>query len=190
MELDRGDLVEGLVIRGGQQVDFFNLTSLHGGLTNRFLKACWTTDSVLKSLEQHWRAHGLPGDMQFDNDTVFQGPRLHAEVFGRVTRKCLQLGVIPVFAPPRENGFQASIEAYNGQWQQKVWQRFTFKAPREVRQQSDRFVKAVHQRSDSRIQDTPRRRTFPGEWTFDARQKLQGTVIFIRANALKLGVCE
>jgi len=179
-ELDSGDLVEGLVIHGGQQVEVFNLISLHGGLTNSFVKACWTTDSVLKSLEQHWRQHGLPDYMQFDNDTVFQGPHHHADVFGRVTRMCLQLGVTPVFAPPRENGFQASIEAYNGRWQQKVWQRFTFASLREARQQSDRFVKAVHQRSAIRIQDAPRRRTFPDEWTFDARRKLKGTVIYIR----------
>ena len=179
-ELDSGDLVEGLVLRGGQQVEVFNLISLHGGLTNSFVKACWTTDSVLKSLEQHWREHGLPDYMQFDNDTVFQGPHRHADVFGRVTRMCLQLGVTPVFAPPRENGFQASIEAYNGRWQQKVWQRFTFASLREVRQQSDRFVKAVHQRSAIRIQDAPRRRTFPDEWTFDAGRKLKGTVIYIR----------
>lgn len=180
VELDSGDLVEGLVIRGSQQVEVFNLISLHGGLTNSFVKSCWTTDSVLKSLEQHWRAQGLPGYMQFDNDTLFQGPHQHADVFGRVTRMCLQLGVIPVFAPPRENGFQASIEAYNGRWQQKVWQRFTFQSLREVQKQSDRFVKAVHQRSASRIQDAPRRRAFPEEWTFDVRQKLKGTVIFIR----------
>ncbi len=180
VELDSGDLVEGLVIRGGQPVEVFNLISLHGGLTNSFVKACWTTDSVLKSLESHWREQGLPGYMQFDNDTVFQGPRRHADVFGRVTRMCLQLGVTPVFAPPRENGFQASIEAYNGRWQQKVWQRFTFESLREVQQQSDRFVKAVHQRSAIRIQDAPRRRPYPEDWTFNAQRKLQGTVIFIR----------
>lgn len=180
VELDSGDLVEGLVIRGGQQVEIFNLISLHGGLTNSFVKACWTTDSVLKSLEQHWQEHGLPGYMQFDNDTVFQGPRLHADVFGRVTRMCLQLGVTPVFAPPRENGFQASVEAYNGRWQQKVWQRFTFESLQEVQQQSNRFVKAVHQRSAIRIQDAPRRRPYPEDWTFNAQRRLQGTVIFIR----------
>jgi len=180
VELDSGDLVEGLVIRGGQTVEVFNLISLHGGLTNSFVKACWTTDSVLKALEQHWRAQGLPGYMQFDNDTVFQGPHQHADIFGRVTRMCLQLGVTPVFAPPRENGFQASIEAYNGRWQQKVWQRFTFTSLREVRQQSDRFLKAVHERSASRIQDAPHRRAFPRDWTFEAHQLLKGTVIYLR----------
>lgn len=179
-ELDSGDLVEGLVLRGGQSVEVFNLISLHGGLVNSFVRACWTTDFVLKSLEQHWRAQGLPDYLQFDNDTVFQGPHQHADVFGRVTRMCLQLGVTPVFSPPRENGFQASIEAYNGRWQQKVWQRFTFDSLADVRRQSARFVKAVHQRSASRIQDAPPRRAFPHAWSFQPRRRLQGTVIFIR----------
>ena len=93
--------------------------------------------------------------MPFDNGTEFQGSHAHPDLFGRVTRRCLQLGVIPVFAPPRENGFQASIEADNGRWQQQVWQRFSFESPREVQLQSDRFVKAVQQRSAIRIQHAP-----------------------------------
>ena len=72
------------------------------------------------------------------------------------------------------------FEAYNGRWQQKVWQRFTFKSLRDVQQQSDRFVKAVHQRSAIRIQDAPQRHPYPDDWTFNPQRKLQGTVIFIR----------
>ncbi len=37
------------------------------------MKACWTTDTVLKSREQHGREPGLPGDLPFGNDTVFPG---------------------------------------------------------------------------------------------------------------------
>jgi len=39
-------------------------------------------------------------------------------------RTCLRLDVTPVFAPPRESGFQAAIENFNGRWQAKVWARF------------------------------------------------------------------
>ncbi len=179
-ELDSGDLVEGLVLQGGQSVEVFNLISLHGGLTGSFVNGCWTTTLVLKALERHWRAHGLPDFMQFDNDTLFQGPHQHADVFGRVTRLCLQLRVTPVFAPPQENGFQASIEAYNGRWQQKVWQRFSFASVPDVARQSDRFVKATHRRKAGRIQDAPPRRPFPAAWRFEERQPLQGTVIYLR----------
>ena len=71
-----------------------------------------------------------------------------------------------MFVPPRETGFQAMIEGYNGLWQAKVWARFTFTTPEGVRQQSDRFVAAVRRvaRSGS---IRPVRRAFPspGSWT-------------------------
>jgi len=72
---------------------------------------------------EHWRAVGLPGYAQFDNDAIFEGAQVHPDTIGRVTRTCLSLGVIPVFVPPRETGFQAAIEGFNGLWQAKVWAR-------------------------------------------------------------------
>ena len=56
----------------------------------------------MEALIEHWRQHGLPDYAQFDNDTVFQGAHQWPDTFGRVTRLCLQLGVTPVFTPPRE----------------------------------------------------------------------------------------
>ena len=69
-----------------------------------------TAKAAVEALLEHWRAVGLPGYAQFDNDTIFQGPHQHKDVIGRVMRACLGLGVVPVFAPPRETGFQATIE--------------------------------------------------------------------------------
>lgn len=171
VELDSGDLVEGLVIRGGQEVEVFNLISLHGGLTNSFVKTCWTTDTVLKSLQLHWREHGRPSDMPFDNDTVFQGPHRYADVFGRVTQMCLQLGVTPVFAP-RENGFQASIEAYNGRWQQEGLATFHLQfAPRSPA--ANRPLREGHESTVGiRIQGDPRRRPYPKDWMFNGSFKV------------------
>jgi len=75
----------------------------------------------------HCRAFGFPDYVQFDNDTVFQGPR-HPGALSRVARMAISLGVIPVFTPPRETGFHASIESYNGRWQSKEWSRFHFES--------------------------------------------------------------
>jgi hypothetical protein len=58
-------------------------------------------------------AHGV-GYAQFDNDPLFEGPQIHPDTIGRVARACLGLGVVPVFVPPRETGFQAAIEGFNG----------------------------------------------------------------------------
>ena len=63
-----------------------------------------TAKAAVEALVEHWRAVGLPGYAQFDNDTIFQGPHQHPDVVGRVMRLCLSLGVVPVFVPPRETG--------------------------------------------------------------------------------------
>src|SRR5262249_56596077 len=83
-----------------------------------------TAKLVVESLIEHWRAFGLPGYAQFDNDTIFQGTHAHPDVVGRVSRLCLSLGVVPVFVVPHEFGFQSMVENYNGTWQAKVWARF------------------------------------------------------------------
>ena len=60
-ELDGVDIVEGLALKGGPQVEVLNLVSLHGGLV-----ASWpvampvTTDVTLQALVEHWREVGLP----------------------------------------------------------------------------------------------------------------------------------
>ena len=73
-ELDSFDVVEGLVIKDGPQVEVLNGVSLHGGLAASWpVEASVTAKLVVESLIEHWRAFGLPGYAQFDNDTIFQG---------------------------------------------------------------------------------------------------------------------
>src|SRR3954452_11794843 len=145
-ELDCFDVVEGLVIKGGPHVEVLNGISLHGGLVNSWpTEASVTAKFVAECLIEHWKEVGLPGYAQFDNDMIFQGPHAHPDVVGRVTRVCLSLGVVPVFVPPREMGFQAIMEGYNGTWQAKVWSRFTHESLTALQGQSARFV-AAHRR--------------------------------------------
>jgi hypothetical protein len=179
-ELDSFDFVEGLVIRGGIDVEVFNAVSLHGGLCASFVGSLWTAKNTAKSLSEHWRNHGLPQYAQFDNDTRFQGAHQHKDSFGQVTRLCLQLGITPVFAPPRETGFQASIENYNGRWQAKVWNRFQHASLKALDLRSQKFIAAAHERSASRIQEAPPRRKFPADWKFNPHVPLVGTVIYLR----------
>jgi transposase len=179
-ELDSFDFVEGLVIRGGTDVMVLNVISLHGGLCASWVRSLWTAKDAVQTLLGHWREQGLPGYAQFDNDTIFQGPHQWPDTFGRVSRLCLQLGVIPVFAPPRETGFQAAIENYNGRWQVRVWQRFEHEDLRMLGRHSDRFVAALRQRGAARRDAAPARRPFPGRWALDLQRPLRGTVIFLR----------
>jgi len=153
-ELDSFDIVEGLVIKGGSNVEVLNGISLHGGLVGSWTRSRITAKITVNCLMSHWRAFGFPDYVQFDNDTVFQGPR-HPDALGRVARMAISLGVIPVFTPPRETGFQASIESYNGRWQSKVWSRFHFESREHLRSQSDKYVRAVRQRAATRIEGAP-----------------------------------
>ena len=167
-EIDAFDVVEGLKIKDGPLVEVLNGVSLHGGLVASWPQAASirATD-VVERLLGHWRAHGLPGYAQFDNDTLFQGPHRHADSVGRVIRLCLGLGVVPVFAPVSEHGFQAAIEGYNGLWQAKVWSRYLHASLAELAGRSEAYVVAHRRRSAARRESAPERRAFPADWALD-----------------------
>lgn len=179
-EIDSLDSVEGLVIRGGPQVEVLTLISVHGGLVAAWPEAGLSAKLVVTRLLAHWQAWGLPTYAQFDNATIFQGPHQHRDVIGRVMRVCLSLGVVPVFVPPREPGFQAAIESFNGRWQAKVWTRFQHASLPALRDQSDRYVAASRRRAALRIDAAPPRRPFPLPWHLDVQAQPAGLVIFIR----------
>jgi len=117
---------------------------------------------------------------QFDNDTRFQGAHHYPDNLGRVTRVCLSLQVIPVFTPPRETGFQAAIESYNGRWQAKVWRRFHYDSLRSLQDQSDRFVAASRARAAERVLAAPLRQPFPRSWQLDLQTHPTGRIVFLR----------
>jgi len=179
-ELDSFDVIEDLVITGGIDVNILTGMSLHGGLAGAWPNSQITAKYTVQALLEHWRQWGLPTYAKFDNDTVFQGAHQHPDSFGRVTRVCLSLGVTPVFAPPRETGFQADIEAFNGRWQQGVWHRFRYTSLAQVQRQSRKYVYAVRHKYAARIEAAPPRRPFPQTWRLNLQTPLQGIVIFLR----------
>jgi hypothetical protein len=180
-ELDSFDVVEGLVIKGGPQIEVLNGVSLHGGLAGSWpVEASVTAKVVVASLIEHWRAFGLPGYAQFDNDTIFQGPPAHPDVVGRVSRLCLGLGVVPVFVVPHEFGFQSAVENDNGTWQAKVWARFEHGALADLQGRSERYVTALRRHRADRIESAPRRRAFPRRWRLDLQSRPKGRIIYLR----------
>jgi transposase len=187
-ELDSSDIVEGLVIKGGAHVEVLNATSLHGGLVASWPMGVVTAKAAVEALVGHWRVVGLPAYAQFDNDTIFQGPHQHKDVVGRVARLCLGLGIVPVFAPPREPGFQAAIENYNGRWQAKVWARFTHESLEGLEAQSGRYVAASRLRAAARIEAAPSRRPFPKAWAPDLQAAPRGRIIYLRRTGATGGV--
>ncbi len=180
VELESFDTIEGLAIRGGPHLTVLTGISLHGGLPAAWPERSISAKSVVEKLVEHWREVGLPAYAQFDNDQRFTGPRQYPDTVGRVSRLCLLLGVIPVFAPPNETGFQAAIESFNGRWQAKVWSRFEHKTLRALQNRSVEYVAAARQRNAARIESAPQRRPFPKRWRLDLQKHPQGTIVYIR----------
>jgi putative transposase len=180
-ELDSFDIVEGLVIKDGPQIEVLNGVSLHGGLV-----VSWptlspvTTVLTVQSLLEHWRLVGLPGYAQFDNDMIFHGTHRYPDALGRIIRMCLSLDVVPVFVPPREMGFQAMIESYNGWWQTKVWSRFQHADLEDLQGHSQRYVQALRKQRAARLEAAPDRRAFPRAWKLDLKKRPRGRLVFLR----------
>lgn len=179
-ELDSFDFIEDLRIAGGPLLDVLTGVSLHGNLADAWVSAQPTTPLVLSCLLARWRRDGLPTYAQFDNDTRFQGGHNRPDVFGRVTRLSLQLGVVPVFAPPREPGFQNAIENFNGRWQQAVWRRFQVASREELQAHAERYTAAFRARYTARQEAAPNRRAFPQPWRLKLEPLPQGRLIFLR----------
>jgi hypothetical protein len=181
VELDSFDIVEGLVIKDGPQVEVLNGVSLHGGLVASWpVAAPVTTDLTLASLQEHWRSVGLPAYAQFDNDPIFQGTHRWPDALGRLIRLCLSLEVVPVFVPPGEMGFQAMIESYNGWWQTRVWSRFQHADLAALQQRSLRHTQALRRHRAARIEAAPARRPFPAGWQFRPRKRPGGRLVYLR----------
>ena len=187
-ELDSFDVIEDHVLKGGSMVQVMTGISLHGGVPGAWPHATMNADHVMESLVMHWKDIGLPAYAQFDNAPLFIGVMGYQDVFGRMVRFCMGLGVVPVFAPFRETGFQASIESFNGRWGVKVWNRFHHSSMSDVRYRSNRFISAYRERIAIRAESAPPRKPFPKGWSMNLRSFEPGCVIFLRRTDRKGGV--
>jgi hypothetical protein len=88
--------------------------------------------------------------------------------------------VVPVFVPPREPGFQAAIESYNGTWQAKVWSRFVHDDLSGLQGRSRRHVAALRRHRADRIESAPTRRAFPERWSLNLQARLKGRMVYLR----------
>ena len=179
-ELDSFDIIEGLVLRGGIELTVLTGIGVQGGLTSCWPRESITAADVVELLTSRWRTFGLPGYAQFDNATIFQGPHQHRDVVGRVMRTCLLLGITPVFAPPREPGFQNAVESLNGRWQAKVWRRFEHPSLDHLLQCSNRWLAATAVRHAARSERAPTRLPFPLLPELDLQTPPAGMIIFLR----------
>ena len=145
------------------------------------MEASVTAKFVVECLIEHWRAFGLPGYAQFDNDTIFQGPHAHPDVIGRVSRLCLSLGVVPVFvAAPRARlpGDDRELQRHlAGEGLGPVRARATWTAWSD---RSQRYVAALRRHRADRIESAPPRRAFPKRWRLNLQARPRGRIIYLR----------
>ncbi len=179
-DCDCFDVIEGLVLQGGPEVEVLTGLALHAGLPDAWPGRAVTTTGVLGALQTRWRALGRPAFAQFDNDTCFQGPHQFPDTVGRVARLCLQLGCIPVFTPLKDPSFQAALENFNGRWQAKVWHRFHHGSLAALQLRSRAYIAAARQRGATRAAEAPPRAPFPVDWEFDPALPPRGQLIYLR----------
>lgn len=184
-ELDSWDYIEDLALKGKGLFDVLNVVSLHGGLAGSWPQAEALAKGYVEASRTHWRTFGLPRYTQFDNDTRFIGVIGYKDVLSRVVRHCLNLGVIPVFTPPRETGFQAAVESYNARWQTYVWHRFQHENLNGVKKRSAMFVAAYQDRLATRIEAAPARRPFPPQVDDNIDLPPRGQLILLRRTSAK-----
>ena len=177
-ELDSFDTIEELGLVDGPTLTVLTGISLHGGLAVAWPERSISVRRTIGALVGHWAEVGLPGYAQFDNDARFAGSHSRPDAIGRVIRACLALGVTPVFAPPREHGFQAAIEAFNGRWQRSVWRRFGDTSLEEFQLRSARYIAATRRRDAARIDVAPTRHPFPA--LVDLAAPPAGRLVFLR----------
>lgn len=146
-EVDSCDIVEGLRLRGSRRVEALNTLALWSGAADSTVATRISTQSAIAALQERWQRDGCPCFLQCDNDTVFTGAHAQRPYLGRLVHWCLCVGVVPVFAPPAELGFQAAIEAYNRRWQERVWHRWRHPSLRALQQRSAAFVAAYTARA-------------------------------------------
>lgn len=183
-DIDSCDVIEQLRIENGPLIDVLTATSVLGTLPGAWLsESGMKAKFVVEKLICHWRQFGLPGYVQFDNGNCFQGPHHHKDAVSRVVRMALSLGVTPVFAPPGEYGFQASIEHFNGHWQKRVWSRCKYESIADVAKQSELYLSALGHRHSLAIEKAPPRRQFPEDWVLDLQRQLSGEVIYLRRSS-------
>jgi len=179
-ELDCFDFIEDLKLADGPLVDVLTAKSLHGSLTNAWVLNPKSTKGTIPCLLERWQRDGLPTYAQFDNDNVFQGAHHFANAVGAISRLCLQLEVIPVFAPPLEHGMQNTIESFNALWQAKVWQCYRVANVNELQMRSDQYIAAHRARTQPLTEAAPARRALSEDFKFDPHAPLRGQIVFVR----------
>nr|QNO47747.1 hypothetical protein KOFJCHGD_00012 [Methanosarcinales archaeon ANME-2c ERB4] len=135
-------------IKGYGRISSLNLIDVASSKAHIQQYAGQTMDNVIEFLLDCWTKNAIPNYLQMDNGASFIGDVMHSRHFSRVVRLCLHLGVEPVFIAPRKPWMNGSVEDFNGDFGEKLWERGRFSDLEHVRGEAKIFLMRHNNRQD------------------------------------------
>jgi len=185
-EVHQMDFVGPRHIKGYGRISSLNLIDVVSSKAHIQQYAGQTMDNVIEFLLGYWTENAISNYLQMDNGASFIGDVIHPRHFSRVVRLCLHLGVEPVFIAPRKPWMNGSIEGFNGDFGEKLWEREQFRDLEHIRGEAKIFLMRHNNRQDWKYRKTdpeavPQRRV-PGDFEINANNLpiTEGKVHFIR----------
>jgi len=146
-DLHQTDLVGPRYLRGPKGVTrFYSFHTVdvagHPVFTSQFTDK--QSLSLCKHLVKTWRYMGIPYVSQVDNEMAATGGGRYPYSLSQVIRLHLLLGIHLVFIPQGEPGRNASVESFNGLWQERVIRRHKCPTLAALKRTSERFLRYYH----------------------------------------------
>ena len=146
-DLHQTDLVGPRYIRGRKGITrFYSFHTLDVAGHTAFTSQCTDkqTISLCKHLIETWRFIGIPRVSQMDNEMAATGGGRYPYSISQFIRLHLLMGIHLVFIPQGEPGRNASIESFNGLWQERVLKRHNCPTIAALKNTSERFLEYYH----------------------------------------------
>jgi len=185
-EVHQMDFVGPRHIKGYGRISSLNLIDVVSSKAHIRQYAGQTMDNVIEFLLDCWTKNAIPNYLQMDNGASFIGDLIHPRHFSRVVRFCLHLGVEPVFIAPSKPWMNGTIEDFNGDFGEKLWEREQWVDLEHIRSEAKIFLMRHNNRQDWKYRKTDLdailHRKLPEDFKIDANNLpiIEGKVHFIR----------
>ncbi len=147
-EVHQMDFVGPRYIKGYGAISSLNLIDFASNKVKIQQYTSRNMDFVIEFLLDCWSNNAIPNYLQMDNGAYFIGDMKHPRHFSRVVRLCLYFGIEPVFVAPKKPWMNGLIEDFNGDFNEKFWEKGQFKDLEHIREESKIFLKRHNERQD------------------------------------------
>ena len=185
-DIHQMDFVGPRYIKGYGAISSLNLIDVVSSKAHIQQYAGQTMDNVLEFLLSCWTKNAIPNYLQMDNGAYSIGDLIHSRHFSRVVRLCLHLGVEPVFIAPSKPWMNGTIEDFNGDFGEKLWEREQWTDLEHIRSEAKIFLMRHNNRQDWKYRktdpETIPHRKLPENFEIDVHNLpiTEGKVHFIR----------